>query len=167
MSNDSEHNPFLEGEHGLVYRLPTKQRAVAYGVEELFDAEGNPAPETMTFRKTKRVDSEAFVKIYADGIDLVANVSKGAHKVLMALLRVYRDDNTNWSDVIHCTFKTAQQFGYQHGESTWYKAIRELQAKEVIADNPRGEGWHFLNPSMFYKGDRVALVTDYVRITSE
>ena len=155
-------NPFMDGDHGLVYRIPTKRKSVSYGVEQLFDANGQPVPETMTFRKQRRVDAEHFVKLYAQGISMVADLSRGAFKVCAAILRIYRDDEENWTDVVHASHKVAQQNGYAHGESAWFRGIDELLRKDVIQNNSRGPGIYYVNPNMFYKGDRVALVNEYI-----
>ena len=157
-----DRNPFLEGDHGLVYKLPTRRKGVSCGSEQLFDAQGNPSPEVMTFRRSQKVDAEHFVKFYAKGIDMVADLSRCAFKVCTAILATYRDDDQNWSDVVHCTHKVAQRHNYPHGESAWFRGIDELLRKDVIQNNSRGPGIYFLNPTMFYKGDRVALVSEYI-----
>ena len=114
----------------------------------------------MNVRKT--VDSDRFIKLYAGGVAAIFDLSAGAQKVLRSLLWSYNGDDT-WGDLIFFNFREAVSAGYQHKRTAFRSGLNEIMLREVICPAARGEGWYWLNPTLFYRGDRMAIINEYIR----
>lgn len=110
----------------------------------------------------KRVDTEAFVKMYTSGLASIFDLDAGAQKVLKNLLLSYTADDT-YGDLIYYNFKIAQDTGYPHKRTAWRNGLNLLMHNEFLCPASRGDGWYWLNPTLFYRGDRMVLVNEYIK----
>jgi len=110
----------------------------------------------------KRVDAEGFVKMYTNGLASIFDLDTGAQKVLKNLLLTYTEEDT-YGDLIWYNFKIAQDTGYPHKRTAWRNGLNLLMTNEFLCPCARGDGWYWLNPTLFYRGDRMAIVNEYIK----
>lgn len=103
----------------------------------------------------KEVDKEEFVKIFHSQLQSLFNLSKCALKVLSYFMSITKFDDEMLFDLVDCKKFT----GYSSKESV-FNGIAELLDKEIIARG-RNAYRYYANPSIFYKGDRIVLVTEF------
>ena len=154
------HNPYVEG---LAYRIKTRKKAGFSGSVRVLDQDtGTEGPELAYFAKTREVDSEQFVKLYADGVDMLCNLSAPARNVLRVFLRAYLWDPNNFTDSVTLPYRWAcNDYGYPYGRTTWIKGVNDLSEHNVIAQTEGTQAQFFVNPEYFIKGDRIALVKEF------
>ena len=108
----------------------------------------------------KIVDKDEFVKIFSNSIYEIFDCSKRAKDVFTMLLKCYMKGEYN-ADKVYFTFEVAQDdYLYPRTQSTFISAINELMKKRFIAKVERQHGWFWINPNMFFKGDRMILMQD-------
>lgn len=103
----------------------------------------------------KEVDKEEFVKIFHSQLQSLFNLSKCALKVLSYFMSITKFNDELLFDLDDCKSFT----GYSSKESV-SNGIAELLKNEIIARG-RNSYRYYANPSIFYKGDRIVLVTEY------
>lgn len=155
-------NPYVEK---LAYRIKTKKKAGYSGSMRVVDQDtGDEGPELAYFAKTKEVDDEQFVKLYADGIDMLCNLDTGSIKVLRVFIRAYTLDKHNFTDTITMPYRWAvHDYGYPHTQQSWIKGLNKLGQADVLSKAAGSPNVFFLNPEYFIKGDRLALVHEFRR----
>lgn len=157
-----EVNPFASE---LILQVSPKSKNVAYaGRGSLVDTETGEAMGDMTvigIRKT--VDSARFIKIYEGGIKAAFDLKPSALKVFSKLLEAYRIDDRNYDDRIYFSHRIAQKdFDYTYSRQTFAAGITELITAKFIAEVTGDKGWFWINPAIFFKGDRLRVVNEYV-----
>jgi len=110
----------------------------------------------------KRVDAEHFVKFYMSGLRDIFDLDSGAQKVLKSILLLYADED-NFSDLIYYNHVIARSYGYPHQRGAWRNGLNLLMVNEFLCPAAKGAGWYWLNPTLFYKGDRMVLVREYIK----
>ena len=110
----------------------------------------------------RRVDAESFLKVYANGLATIFDLDAGAQKVLKNLLLSYTEEDT-YGDLIYYNFKIAQDVGYPHKRTAWRNGLNLLMHNEFLCPAAKGDGWYWLNPTLFYRGDRMAIVSEYIK----
>lgn len=118
--------------------------------------------ETLVLGKKKAVDTEEFVKVYVRGAAIIRNLSKRATEVLTVLIETYTTgvlQGTN--DLIFFTHEEAQGCGYKKGWHTFRSGMNELAHAQFLVPAKKGHGWYWINPSLFYRGNRVLLIEQY------
>ena len=103
----------------------------------------------------KEVDKEEFVKIFHSQLQALFNLSKCALKVMSYFMSITKFHDELLFDLEDCKSFT----GYSSKESV-FNGIAELLKNEIIARG-RNPYRYYANPSIFYKGDRIVLVTEY------
>lgn len=116
------------------------------------------------YRVVEKDDAE-FVKVFAAGVAASYDLTTTAQRVFTAVLRVYEETpmrggfvdylDLYWFDGGLC----GQEIGMS--EKTFQRGLKELLAKSFLA--PRLHNSYWVNPSLFFKGDRVRFIREYVR----
>lgn len=170
-------NPFVRG---LVYpkqggsQLAVKYKTAKVGGEasgwvsrrcNLVDKEtGELIDDMVTLNRKIRVDSEAFVKVYEAGIAQIFGLSPRAQEVLRYLLKAYNDEQLSGSnDHLYFSFEDCQRNGYKRKRQTWRSAMNELMYQEFMVESTRGVNWYYINPTLFYRGDRLVMINQFVK----
>ena len=105
--------------------------------------------------KKKFVDGEHFVKIFVKEMEAIFELSRAAQKVFSyMLLKVGYDDRLIF-DIEECLEKT----GYG-SKPPVFAGIGELLKNNFIAKT-RNQFVYWINPKLFYKGDRLVVVREY------
>ena len=155
-------NPLLEP--GTV---PIKRKQVRSGLrpEPLIYADGEVAA-TSVIRTIEEKDDAQFVKIFAAGIAASYELTKTGQRVFTKILELYEAEpmTGGFVETIYIAWFGDGLDGRDIGMSkaTFDRGLRELLDKKFIAPCRPNVFW--VNPSLFFKGNRVLFIKEYVRV---
>jgi len=125
---------------------------------------GEVIDDQVVMRTVKTVDKEHFVKVFEAGLGAIFNLSKRAQEVLHFMLKVYNAQALGGEqDQLSFSFEEAQLAGYSRKRQTWRSGMNELMYQEFMVPARRGNDWYWINPTLFYRGDRVTIVNQFVK----
>ena len=111
----------------------------------------------------KVVDKEEFVKFFGAGIVEVFDLTKTGKDLFKAILWNYLD-NKMQPDKIYINYAALKEdYGYSKTRQTFSNGLAELLQKGFLAPVENRENLYWVNPHLFYKGDRIRLIKEYVR----
>lgn len=149
--------------------IKVKQRHVRTGLrKDLTDlATGEVAAVAMIHTIEHKDDAE-FVKVFAAGIAASYELSKTAQRVFSTILDEYERTpmHGGFADTLYLAWFNGGLSGREvnMSEATFNRGLRELLAKGFLA--ARGPNAFWVNPSLFFKGDRVLFLKEYRRRVS-
>lgn len=115
------------------------------------------------FRKTKQVDEQHFVKIFKECLADIYNLNKTSAQVFSIVLAEYEKTplKSGYADTVELFIKANTLNGepMKISTRTWTRGLKELVEKRFIW--PRGNDTYWINPAMFFKGDRIRAVKEY------
>lgn len=152
-----EHNPLVE-----IRELVFKERTVKVGsARELVDTETGEVSNVNAIYQKKIVDEERFAKVYLDGLSKTFGLTKSSQRVFQSILKLCEKD----TDSIWLNFMVVSKTDPDIPESTFYRGMKELIKHGFLAysDVPN-KFW--INPHLFFNGNRVKFITEYVRAKS-
>jgi hypothetical protein len=142
--------------------LVMKEKTVRVGsARELVDTATGEVSNVNAIYQRKIVDSERFAKIYLDGLAKTFGMTKTAQRVFQSILRLCEKD----TDSIWLNFMLVNKHDPDMPESTFYRGLKELVKYEFIAHSDVPNKF-WINPHLFFNGDRVKFITEYVRESS-
>lgn len=156
-----DRNPLIEPT-----TVSTKKRYVRAGMaKELFDpATGEIGAVSVISRVEERDDAE-FVKVFAEGVRAMYGLSKTGMRVFQFILNEYQDARMTggFADSIYLHWFDGGLNGRTLGisERTFHNGFKELLLNKFLA--PRSANLYWVNPALFFKGDRVAFIREYRR----
>ena len=156
-----DENPLMQG---AVVR--SKERHVASGMRsELINEKTGEIQAVSTIHRVKQVDDAEFVKVFAEGVKAMYGLNRTGMRVFQAVLEEYQSTKMNggYADAIYLSWFGEGLCGRDIGmsEATFHRGMKELLLKKFIY--PRSSSVYWVNPSLFFKGDRVAFVKEYRR----
>lgn len=115
----------------------------------------------------KVVDKEEFVKLFGAGIVEIFDLTKPGKDLFKTILHAYIDAKHAPDQIYinHAVLK--EDLGYKKSRATFSSAMAELLQKEFLAPIENRENMYWVNPNLFYKGDRMRIVQEYVRSGTE
>lgn len=144
----------------------TKITGFAKARHELLNTETGETTNTGAIvGTTKTVDKEEFIKFFGSGLVEAFSLSKTAKDVFLTIMHAYMEKNTvtGKPDQIFLTYNMAKdELGYKKSRSTFTSGINELCYKEFMAPIKSRDGFFWLNPNLFYKGDRMIIAKEYI-----
>jgi len=149
-----EQNPLVQ-----VRELVFKEKTVKVGsARELVDTSTGEVSNVNAIYQRKIVDAERFAKVYLEGLSKTFGLTKSSQRVFQSILKLCEKD----TDSIWLNFMTVSKTDPDIPESTFYRGLKELLKHGFIAysDIPN-KFW--INPHLFFNGDRVKFITEYVR----
>lgn len=154
-------NPLLEPN-----QVQVKRRFVTTGLKtDLTDASTGEIRAASVIRTLEDKDDAEFVKVFASGVAAMYDLNRTAQRVFQRVLGEYqREPMTNgYADSIQLTWFGEGLNGQKidMSEPTFNRGMRELLAKGFIA--PRTPTVYWVNPTLFFKGDRVLFIKEYRR----
>ena len=154
-------NPLL-----AVGSITVKRRHVRTGLhQELTDLSTGEVRGVATIHEIIEKDDAEFVKIFADGVKAAFALSRTAARVFQLVLEQYQAEPMvgGYADSVYLAWFDGGLSGADVGISdrTFQTGLRELLAKNFLA--PRAPNVFWVNPSLFFKGNRVLFVREYVR----
>ena len=156
-------NPFL---HGMI--IPVHDKKVSISV---LGADSNILVNQNTGElhgthvvAMKKVDSDKFVKTFADYFAFTFDLSKAGQKALRVLMFAVQEQALG-KDLVILDRVTLDAFLEVHdfeavalSMPTFSRGLAELEAAKIIAKAAR-IGSYFINPSVLFNGNRVAFTT--------
>jgi len=152
-----EQNPLVQPRE-----LVMKERVVKVGsARELVDTSTGEVSNVNAIYQRKIVDAERFAKIYIDGVGRTFGLSKTAQRVFQIILQACEKD----TDRIYLNWMVAAKIDSAMQERTYHRGLLELLKAGFIAysDLPN---MLWINPHLFFNGDRVKFITEYVKAVS-
>lgn len=158
-------NPFITADTAITTR---NKRIVVSGGKAIVDLQTGELENVAEIVMVKQVDSEQFVKLFTQNLKAFFNLTPVTMKLLHVLLsQVQKAPNT---DRVMLNLVVMQDFFTQNkdepmSKASFHRSVRELLDKGFIAETMLG-GLYFINPNLFFNGDRVRFMTE-IRRTKE
>lgn len=155
-------NPFIQGTE-----VRTKHKTVRTRTSprDLMDPETGEVVGQSIIHIIEERDEQQFVKVFADGVKAAFDLTRTGHKVFQIVLEAYQREKMTggYADAV-----TLFWFGdgldgraVGIGERTFERGLKELVQKGFLWHKRPNEFW--VNPALFFKGDRVAFLREYRR----
>lgn len=154
-------NPLLEPS-----QITVKRRYVKTGTtEELVSTRTGEVRQTAAIYIVDERDDAAFVKVFAAGVAAAFDLSRTAYRVFQLVLQEYERSpmRQGFADSLELAWFNDGLCGrvVDMSEKTFQRGLKELLAKQFLA--PRSPSTFWVNPALFFKGDRVKFITEYRR----
>ena len=151
-------NPFISG---IVEDIATKKTRKVAGFkfqDVLNEDTGELDKQTMLVLGTrKEVDKAEFAKLYRNSFVMFYGLSKSSLDLMDYITENIRYNNDRICIVI---IDVVEQKGM--GYSTVYRSITQLIEKKLLAKADM-TGCYYINPQIFFKGDRIILLNEYIK----
>lgn len=153
-----EENPLVEAGE-----IKSKQKTVrAIGTGSMVDTITGEIVAGTAIVVRKKVDDEHFVKVFAEGVKASFDLSPSGFKVFQIVLKAAQTGAFG-ADSIYLYFMNAvQDPDFPISQPTFHRGLKELIEKRFVAASTQ-PNIYWINPHLFFKGDRVAFVTEYIR----
>lgn len=154
-------NPLVEPRQVLV-----KKRYVRTGKsEELVNTTTGEVSHVSAIHQVEERDDAEFVKVFAAGVSAAYDLNRTAQRVFQAVLAEYERTpmTRGFADTVELFWFGDGLSGRDVGmsEKTFQRGLKELLAKGFLA--PKSTSLFWVNPSLFFKGDRVMFIKEYRR----
>lgn len=148
--------------------IAIKRRYVDSGVRrELMDSDG-VVQAAAVIRNIEEKDDAEFVKVFAAGVAASYDLSRTGQRVFQAVLGEYQGTpmQGGFADAVYLSWFGDGLSGKDVGmsEKTFQRGLRELLGKGFLA--PKLPNVYWVNPALFFKGDRVMFIREYRRRSS-
>lgn len=159
-------NPFVESG---VFRVPTKTRSEmleTVGPLAVVSQDGEMI-QAAEIRRRKVVDNDRFVKLFVAHLDAFFDLKPGTMKLMTALLDELSNTRYINGDTIYLNYAKVVEYFTRRGfkppaKGTFFNAMAEMCEKGFVAPSVDTNLW-FINPAIFFNGDRVRFVTELQR----
>lgn len=155
-------NPF-----GLGAEVPIKQKFVRSGLQKttLADAATGELVATSTIHQIEHVDSDHFVKVFSAGIAATYELTKTGQRTFQAILQIYENApmSGGFVDAIYLAWFDDGLSGQKldMSEKTFQRGLKELLERGFLS--PKAPNLFWVNPALFFRGDRVLFLKEYRR----
>lgn len=153
-------NPFLRD---VVATLGDKRVAVAMkaNLHELDNDTGAFVEIPGQITKMISADREGFVKLYTAQIDAFFELSKAGRAVIKYLIWLHQKEANHHLFYLH--LDQVKEAGMTIGKTAWYDGISDLIQRKIVAPSTL-PNMFYLNPAVFFNGDRTRLVVEVKKI---
>lgn len=114
-------------------------------------------------------DDEHFVKVFADGVRAAFDLSRTGDRVFVAVLQAYQAEKLTggFTDTVSLIWFDGGLNGDKLGmtDRTFHNGLKEFLSKEFL--KPKLPNQYWLNPALFFKGDRVAFTSEYRKVPAD
>lgn len=159
------HNPLIEPQEIRVQRRYVRTR----GSQEMVNPRTGELAGVAAIHIVEERDDAEFVKVFAEGVKAAFALTRTGYRVFQAVLTIYQGTamKGGYAEAVDLFWFGDGLNGQQldMSEYTFNRGLRELLDKGFLA--PRSPSSYWVNPSLFFKGDRVAFVKEYRRKTRE
>lgn len=158
-----ESNPLLEPTE-----IEVKRRRVKTGESRsLVDPDTGELTHVSAVYTIEDKDDEEFVKVFSDGVKAAFGLSKTASRVFQVVLEHYQNTpmSAGYAEAVYIAWFDGGLSGQNIGmtDRTFHTGLKELLAKGFLA--PKAPNLFWVNPSLFFKGNRVTFIKEYRRKT--
>ena len=111
------------------------------------------------FIEEKTVDTEQFIKLFAAGVEQLADLSAAGYRMFKLVYSLMLD-NPNTDKILIEYNDLSYSKKWEQSQRTFQRGISELLMKEIIylSISPN---LYFINVQLFYNGDRVSILKSY------
>lgn len=154
-------NPLLDPQE-----IRTKRRFVRSGRgEDLVNPSTGEVHGVATIHQVEERDDAEFVKVFAGGVAASYDLGKTAQQVFQVVLDQYQRTpmSRGYADSVDLYWFGDGIEGRDVGikERTWQRGLKELLEKRFLW--PKTPSSYWVNPALFFKGDRVLFIKEYRR----
>ena len=155
-------NPFMG--NGIAYSFPIRQKKIMIkGGKAIVDRETGEEESSAEITQIKWVDGEQFVKLFTQNLKIFFDLKPTTFKILQVLLSQLQSVIN--SDIILLNITVVEDYFIQTkikkiSKASFHNCIKELIDKHFIAQSHLGAGMYFINPHLFFNGDRVKFTTE-------
>lgn len=148
--------------------IELKKRRVRTGnKQELLDPKTGEVSALSAIYSVEEKDDEEFVKVFAEGVKATFGLSRTAARVFQIVLEQYQETpmTGGYAESVYLAWFDGGLSGQDIGmtDRTFHTGLKELLAKNFLA--PKAPNLFWVNPSLFFKGNRVAFIKEYRRKT--
>jgi len=159
-------NPFMRPTTVEIIDSKSKRRYVQTGREQdLIDPSTGEVHSVSMIRKVEIKDDAEFVKVFAEGVRAAFELKSPGTKVFQAVLDAYQREKMTggFADCLSLFWFDGGLDGRAIGisEKTFQRGLKELLSKDFL--RPKQPNVYWVNPALFFKGNRVAFVNEYRR----
>jgi hypothetical protein len=158
-------NPLMEPQEIKVQRRYVRTRSS----QDLLDPKTGVISGVAAIHTVEERDDAEFVKVFADGVKAAFGLTLTGSRVFQAVLDVYQGTTMKggYAEAVELFWfgKGINGRELDMSEKTFQRGLKELLAKNFLY--PRNPSSYWVNPALFFKGDRVAFVKEYVRRRSD
>lgn len=154
-------NPFIGAD--AQYKR-AKKRTVIKGGKVVLDGETGEIEDVAELVTTHEVDGEQFVKLYTKELRLLFSLTASSMRLLQVVLSQVQQ--AAGKDTILLNVAIMQRYFEEvdakpMSKPTFYRCIGEMIDKAFIAPAADSRDLFFINPNLFFNGDRVRLVKEF------
>jgi len=154
-------NPLLEPQ-----AIHTKRRYVRSGTKATkVDLDTGEITDVASIYSVEKRDDASFVKVFTAGVAAAYELGKTGARVFQAVLQEYENTpmHKGYADSVELAWFDEGLCGRKIGmsEKTFQRGLKELLAKGFLS--PRTPNTFWVNPALFFRGDRVRFITEYQR----
>lgn len=133
------------------------------GKRDLLDTRTGEVAGMAAIHVTEIKDDKEFVKVFSEGVRAAFGLTKTGFRVFQAVLDVYQATSMSggYAEAVELFFFDGKLDGraLDMSEKTFQRGLKELLANRFL--HPRSPGTFWVNPNLFFKGDRVAFIREY------
>lgn len=159
-----EENPFLERavDEIVAHRGKKMQFASHTDRKAIFSASDDTTGEVVhtVFTRQIIVDKDEFTKVYRSKVTAFFEVGKQGNRVFAFLQTILQPGQTQ---VFFIMRKACAFTKYKHPKDV-YLGLAQLMDAQIITRS-ESDTMYFINPLIFFNGDRISFVTTYARET--
>jgi hypothetical protein len=141
-----------------------KKRVQTGGIRQLVDTHTGEIHDALIVEE-EELDDLHFVKVFTAGIRATFNLSITGSKVFQAILEVYQKEpmSGGFVDSIYLHFFDGGLSGIkvELSDRTFRRGLHELLENGFIY--PRGDSLYWVNPNLFFRGNRATFIKTYRR----
>lgn len=153
-------NPFVSGSEIQTRHKTVRTRT---STRDLMDPDTGEIVGHSIIHVIEEKDEAHFVKVFADGVKAAFDLSTTGARVFQAVLGEYQRSKMTggYSDSVRLYWFGEGLDGRTIGMSkyTFNRGLKELLEKGFLS--PRSPNEYWVNPALFFKGDRVAFLREY------
>lgn len=160
-----DHNPFVDDELLLQLSGLKNVRYTQTSRNAIVDtATGEYEPATLAVIKTIRADKEEFVKLFTTHLRVFFELTAPTFKILQYILAKIQKEAVN-KDTIDISPDDALDFYLSRNDkisrASYFRGVKELIEKQFIAKNSKFSTRYYINPKLFFNGDRIEFITKF------
>lgn len=160
-------NPFVKGSNFVLPMRNRTERLETSGPLHVTDSATGESMDVAQISRVRTVDSEKFVKLYVAQLHAFFDLKPGTHRLMMALIDELSQARYMNGDQIYLNYNKVVDYFERNdtkppAKATFFGAMAEMTEKGFVAPSVDTNLW-FINPAIFFNGDRVKFVTELRR----
>jgi len=149
--------------HTLAITMQSRNKTTAVGQSKsiIDSTTGEVSNETAIVSIRKKVDRTEFVKLFEGGISNIFELTKPARDIFKAILHLYLNQKMR-AEQVYISEAGLEEVGYKRTKPTRISGMNQLINAGFLCEVKGNPYQYWVNPNMFFKGDRMQILQDYV-----